>query len=257
MKRVLRILLIIPVLYLVAIPFWMSHTTGLAACGGLNIIIRDSADYRFVTKREINRIIADGKVKFAGVPVNDLPLTKIEALISEVPELRMTEAYRTIDGVLHVEVDQRNPVLRLSTASGTEYYIDEEGYVIRKRGLYPPRVHIARTGFDLRDSQVLGKRLGVDFENRSLASVYEVVQFIRKDQFWSAMIDQIEVSNRGEIELVPRAGGHKVIFGDISDMEMKFATLEAFYKQVTPEAGWNRYKSISLKYTGQVVCKRR
>lgn len=257
MKKFLRILLLIPVLYTVAIPFWMNHDTGLVACGGLNVIIRDSADYRFVSRREITRMVASADIDFAGVPLKDLPLEDIESLISAIPELRMTEAYRTIDGKLHIEVDQRNPVLRLSTASGGEYYIDEEGYLIRKRGLYPPRVHMAKAGFDLRESQVLGKRLGYDYENSALSDLYKLVQYIRKDQFLSALIDQIEVSNRGEIALITRTGGHKVILGDITDLETKFATLVAFYRQVPPEAGWNRYRSIDLKYTGQVVCKRR
>ena len=257
MKKFLRILLIIPVLYTVVIPFWMNHDTGLVACGGLNVIVRDSADYRFVSRREITRMVTDADIKFAGVPLKSIPLEEIESLISAIPELRMTEAYRTIDGILHIEVDQRNPVVRLSTASGGEYYIDEEGYLIRKRGLYPPRVHMAKAGFDLRESQALGKRLGHDYKNSSLSDLYHLVQYIRKDQFLSALIDQIEVSSGGDIELITRTGGHKVIFGSVADMETKFATLVAFYRQAPPEAGWNRYRSINLKYTGQVVCKRR
>jgi cell division protein FtsQ len=257
MKKFLRILLLIPVLYTVAIPFWMNHDTGLVACGGLNVIIRDSADYRFVSRREITMMVTEADIKYAGVPLKDIPLEEIESLITAIPELRMTEAYRTIDGTLHIEVDQRNPVLRLSTASGGEYYIDEEGYIIRKDGLYPPRVHMAKAGFDLRESQVQGKRLNYDYENSALSDLYHLVQYIRKDQFLSALIDQIEVSSRGDIALITRTGGHTVILGDIADMETKFATLVAFYKQVRPEAGWNMYRSINLKYTGQVVCRRR
>jgi cell division protein FtsQ len=257
MKRVLRILLIIPVLYIMAAPFWLNYNTGLVACGSMNVIIRDSADYRFVTGRQIRRLVSEENIKFAGVPAKDLPLDRIESLVRAVPEVRISEAYRTIDGTLHIAVDQRNPVLRLSASSGQEYYVDDEGYIIKKRGLYPPRVHIARAGFDLRDNQIAGRRLGHDLNDKKLTDLYALVNFIRDDQFWSALIDQINVSSRGEFDLITRAGGHKVQFGDISDMETKFNTLEAFYRQVTPETGWGRYSMISLKYSGQVVCKRR
>lgn len=249
--------MLIPVFYIVATPFQLSHRMGLSACAGLNVNVRDSSDYHFVTSREIKRIVNNGKAKYAGVPMKEVPLLDIESMIAEIPELRITEAYLTVDGMLHIDVDQRNPVVRFSTLSGTEYYIDEEGYIIRKRGLNPPRVHMARAGFDIRDSQQLGNRIGEDFESNALSNLYNLVRYIRNDQLLSALIDQIEVYRSGEIDLITRTGGHRVIFGDISDMEMKFRTLEEFYKQVPGEAGWNRYRSISLKYSGQVVCKRR
>lgn len=250
-------MLLIPVFYILVIPFQLNYRMGLSACAGLNVNVRDSSDYHFVTSREIKRMVNNSKSKYAGVPMKEVPLLEIESLIAEIPELRITEAYQTIDGILHIDVDQRNPVVRFSTISGTEYYIDEEGYVIRKRGLNPPRVHMARAGFDIRDSQQLGYRIGQDFENKALSNLYDLVRYIRNDQLLSALVDQIEVDRRGEIDLITRTGGHRVIFGDISDMEMKFKTLEEFYKQVPAETGWNRYRSISLKYSGQVVCRRR
>jgi cell division protein FtsQ len=249
--------MLIPVFYIVVIPFQLNHRIGVSACEGLKVVVRDSSDYHFVTSREIKRLVNNGKAKYAGVPLKDVPLGEIESMIAEIPELRITEAYHTVDGFLHIDVDQRNPVVRLSTISGVEYYIDEEKYIIRKRGLNPPRVHIAHAGFDIKAGEQLGYMIGEDFESKALNDLYELVQYIRGDQLLSALVDQIEIDRRGEINLITRTTGHKVIFGDISDKEMKFRTLEEFYKQVPEEAGWNRYKSISLKFSGQVVCKRR
>ncbi len=257
MKKFLRILLLIPVFYIIVTPFQLSHRLGNSACAGLTVTVRDSSDYHFVTGREIKRMVNNGKAKYSGVPMKEVQMLEIESMIAAIPELRITEAYQTIDGILHIEVDQRNPVVRFSTTSGTEYYVDEEGYIIRKRGLNPPRVHMARAGFDIRNDQQLGNRIGQDFEHKALSDLYDLVQYIRKDQLLSALIDQIEIDRRGEIDLITRTGGHRVIFGDISDMEMKFKTLVEFYRQIPEETGWNRYRSISLKYSGQVVCKKR
>jgi cell division protein FtsQ len=256
-NRVLKILLLIPVLYIVVMPFYFRHTTNLAACSALSINITDSSDYRFVTGREIRERIHSGNAKYSGLPVKDVSLGEIEERVAAISELRKTEAFITLDGVLHVEVDQRDPVLRVSASSGIDYYIDEEGYIIRKRGLYPPRVHVAGGNISISDAAARGAHVTDEGVPDILSDLFDLTLFLRKSQLWSAMIDQIEVGNGGDIILIPRTGGHRVVLGTADDIEMKFQTLEAFYSQVMPEVGWNRYSVLNLKYTGQVVCKKR
>lgn len=257
MKRLIKIVLLIPVLYTVAMPFWFSHSAGQATCGGLKIIVRDSADYRFVTSGEIRSRINSGKIRYSGVPVDEIDLKEIETRVSTISELRKTEAYFTLDGMLNVEVDQRRPVLRVMSSSGLEYYVDNDGYIIRKRGLYSPRIHIASGRIDIKEGYVSGSKVGDAGVPGVLTDLFTLTGYLRDNQLWSAMIDQIEVRGNGDLVLIPRTGGHRVIFGDISDMEEKFTALGEFYRQVMPETGWDRYSSISLKYRGQVVCRRK
>ena len=53
MRKVLKILFIIPVLYLVIVPVFLASSTNSKPCGGINIDISDSSDYHFVTKKAI------------------------------------------------------------------------------------------------------------------------------------------------------------------------------------------------------------
>jgi cell division protein FtsQ len=69
------------------------------------------------------------------------------------------------------------------------------------------------------------------------------------------MIEQIYIDKNGDVILSPRIGNHKVIFGDLKDIEVKFNKLYTFYKNIAPEKGWERYSEVNLKYNNQIVCK--
>jgi len=84
------------------------------------------------------------------------------------------------------------------------------------------------------------------------------VGIIEKDDFWRSEIVQIVVttgsSGAPEIELVPRAGDHTILFGPPDDIDEKFDRLERFYRKGLRHIGWDTYRTISVKYKGQVVC---
>jgi cell division protein FtsQ len=256
-KRILKILLLIPILYIVVMPFWFRHTSGSVACGELNIIISDSNEYRFVSEHQIRDRLYGGPDRFAGIPAAEIKLDAIENRIAAINELRRTEAYITIDGTLHIEVAQRKPLLRVQSSSGSEYYIDEEGYILKKRGLYPPRVHIAGGRIDIKEGYIAGSRVGDPGMPTVLGDLFDLVVFLKKSQLWSAMIDQIEVAPGGDIILIPRAGSHRIVLGDPGNLQLKMNALEAFYRQVLPVTGWDAYSVINLKYEDQLIAKRR
>ena len=84
------------------------------------------------------------------------------------------------------------------------------------------------------------------------------VKYIEEDSFWSAEIVQIIASEMSsgdiELELVPRTGRHTVLFGEISRVEEKLDNLLTFYSKALNRIGWDEFRTISVKYQGQVVC---
>ncbi|MDD7724102.1 MAG: cell division protein FtsQ, partial [Bacteroidales bacterium] len=82
-------------------------------------------------------------------------------------------------------------------------------------------------------------------------------RFISRDDFWSAMIEQVYVTKQHEYILVPRVGNHVVEFGKANDIERKFDDLKTLYKKGWDKHEWNVYKKVSLKFSGQIVCTRR
>jgi cell division protein FtsQ len=257
MKVILKILIIIPALYLVVMPVYLEHVTGSVPCPGISIKINDSSSYHFITRREVANIISQSGAKIIGQPVKELPLPEIEGKIALRRELKDAEVYTTIDGVLHVSGDQRNPVMRV-IAGGGDYFVDEDGVVIRSRGLYNPRLHIVGGNIRITSPMLNGVSIFDSVNKNSiLRDIYEFVIYINNDTFWSAQIDQIYVDNDDEIDLIPRLGNNIIHLGTTENFEGKLRNLEAFYKKVLPEVGWNKYQLINLEFKDQIVCRKR
>ena len=86
--------------------------------------------------------------EYLGKPVKDISISEIENRINVLRELKEAEVYMTIDGTMHVYVDQRNPVMRVMPDNGGDYFIDEDGVVVRRRNLYTPTVAYSRRQYE-------------------------------------------------------------------------------------------------------------
>ncbi|MGD0342896.1 MAG: cell division protein FtsQ, partial [Bacteroidales bacterium] len=90
-----------------------------------------------------------------------------------------------------------------------------------------------------------------------LKDMFSFINYINNDSFWSAQIDQIYVDDNNEIDLIPRVGNNIIHLGTFENYKGKLRNLAAFYDQVLPEVGWNKYSVINLEFRDQIVCKKR
>jgi cell division protein FtsQ len=258
MKKLLKILIIIPLLYLVIIPVYLVRSINSKPCGGIVIDIKDSSDFHFVTKRQLLNLAYGNSGRILGQPMREISVSEIESRINVLRELKVAEVYMTIDGTVHVYADQRDPVMRVMPDNGGDYFIDEDGVVVRRRNLYTPRLHIVGGNVNISSAMLNGiSVLDTSIKNSILKDIYHLVNYINDDNFWSAQIDQIFVDKDDEIDLIPRVGNQLVHLGTAEDFEGKLRKLAAFYDNVLPEVGWNKYSSINLEYKDQIVCKKR
>jgi cell division protein FtsQ len=258
MNRLLRILLLLPALYLIIIPAWYASRHYSEPCRGIKVTISDSSDYHFVTKRDIQNTITSNNGSLSGKPVKEIRMNEIEGILERYRELKTSEAYMSVDGILHIYVVQRTPIMRVIAGNGGDYYVDTEGVVIRRRNLYTPRLHIVGGNINISQKMLNGVSvLDTSIKNSILKDIYYLVDYIRRDSFWSAQIDQIFVDSHDEIDLIPRVGNHTVHLGTAEDFNGKLRNLKAFYDKVLPEVGWNKYSNINLAFRDQIVCRRR
>jgi cell division protein FtsQ len=258
MRKFLKILVIIPVLYLIIMPVYLASSTSTRPCGGIVIDIRDSSDFHFVTERQLLNLAYGNSGRILGKPVKDVSLSEIEGRIKVLRELKVAEVYVTIDGTVHVYADQRDPVMRVMPDNGGDYFVDEDGVVVRRRNLYTPRLHIVEGNVNISQAMLDGiSVLDTSMKNTILKDIYHIVSYINNDSFWSAQIDQIYVDSNDEIDLIPRVGNQYVHLGTAENFEGKLRNLLAFYDKVLPEVGWNKYSMINLEFKDQIVCKRR
>ncbi len=86
------------------------------------------------------------------------------------------------------------------------------------------------------------------------------VEQLGEDDFWQAEIVQIVASTAPsgalEVDLIPRSGDFVVRLGRLEQVEQKLDRLAVFYRQGLPRVGWDAYRSIDVRFDGQVVCSK-
>jgi cell division protein FtsQ len=94
---------------------------------------------------------------------------------------------------------------------------------------------------------------------RLLDDIYRISNYVCKDPVLQSLIGQVYCNENHEFILIPVLGKHKIVFGKAGtekEVEDKFERLKVFYEEALPFEGWNKYTEISLKYEGQVVCRK-
>ena len=226
-------------------------------CGGVEISVADSTHHRFITDKEIMAAIRATGIHVTGEKVKDIPLTKIENKVREFSELKSAEVYISQDKMLHVYARQREPVMRVVASYGGDFFVDTEGVIMRRHNLYTPNIHILEIDMIFNADQMDGTNIYDSEKTASLARAFELVNYIRHNNFWNSMIDQLIMTRSGRVTLVPHAGNHTVRMGRTDDYEEKLNNLLVFYREAMPLAGWDTYKVVNIEYKGQVVCQKR
>ena len=96
--------------------------------------------------------------------------------------------------------------------------------------------------------------------SRKIDQIYHISNYVCNDPLMHRLIGQVFLDPSGDFILIPMLGDQQIIFGAArSDKEVadKFERLKHFYKEALPHEGWNKYKEISVKYEGQIVCRKK
>jgi cell division protein FtsQ len=172
----------------------------------------------------------------------------LENKLKANPFIEFAKVYTEMDGVLRVEVSQRQPILRVMNHYDMDFYIDQHGLKIPLSSNFTARVLVANGFID----ELFTNHVD-SLHTRLAKDLYKTADYIRKDSLWDAQIAQIYVNTDREIELIPRVGSQRILIGNADSLNVKLRNLVAFYKQVLPQVGWDKYKTINIKYTNQVI----
>lgn len=266
MKKFLKIL---------EIAAWVVMTAGLFALLGFtatehnnevckNYIIR--IDYgkadMLVTEGDIYTVVKSTGNLLKGEHLGSIDFERIEREIRRQSYVANAQAYMTLDGVVEIDVVQRQPILRIFNEKGESFYLDGLGNLLPLNPAFSARVLVATGSIGepfskkacyLTDS--VKKKDSVEY-NSVMNNLYKLSAFITKDKFLKAQIEQIYVDRNGEFELIPRVGTHTILVGGADNLEDKFERLFVFYRMGLSKTGWNRYNIINIKFKNQVVCSK-
>lgn len=218
-------------------------------CSDVKILL--PGRYNFVEREEIDRILLESGGVLVGKDLNDINIHRLEIRLKANPFIEYAKVYADMNGVVNVQIRQREPVLRVINMANLHFYIDDKGFKMPISDNYTAKVLVVN-GFI--DEDFTGK---VDTINsKLLKDLYRAALFIKADTLWDNQIEQLFVDLNRDIEMVPRVGDHKIILGDADSLQTKFRNLLLFYKKAIPKVGWDSYKTINLKYANQIVCEK-
>ena len=233
---------------------------GSVRCNKFVVNIEVQEGMTFISQEDIETMLKQVNLYPVGKEMNEISISEIENRLDQIAEVKKTEVYKSIDGNVYVKVKQRKPIVRIINANGTSFYLDEEGYQMPLSDNYTARVPLVNgyinepvtkmSAVEIAKSDLLKDQMKTD-------DVYRLAKFIKRDEFWSAQIQQIYYNHEGDIELIPSVGEHRIVFGNLDRMEGKFNKLMIFYKDGLNRTNWNIYDTINVKFKNQIICTKK
>ncbi len=241
-KRWVKISLVVLVIgYLSFAVKMFAYKSDETICPRIRVTIADAQNLNFVSKEDVQNLLQDKSVYPIGVRLDHINTDRLENYLKGKSRIKTAECFKTPNGELNVRVTQREPILRVKGIYG-DYYVDSERKMMPTSTIFTAYVPIA-TGYVTKEM--------------SLGELGEFALFLRDHSFWNAQIEQIDVAKNGEVTLVPRVGDQLILMGTLENYQDKLDRLYALYVNGFNKIGWNKYKQITLKYEGQVVCTKR
>ncbi len=205
----------------------------------------------FIECKEVDNIVASSEGQLVGRELKGINIHKLENALRANPFIEFAKVYADMDGVIRIQIRQREPVVRVINSANQDYYIDRNGLKIPVSPNFTARVLVANGNI------MEGFAGEVDTLSTKLAKdIFKTALYIAQDTLWNEQIEQLYVNAKNDIEMIPRVGNQKIILGNADSLETKFANLLAFYKKAMPKVGWDTYKTINIKYANQVVCEK-
>lgn len=209
------------------------------------VVICDSAYAQFITRSDVLRIMNSAdSLRPVGKRADQYNAYALEQALEKNSLIANADCYPTPDSLLRIDIYQRRPILRVKSEDlGRDFYVDEQGELMT----YKP------------SKKAVDVPLATGHISKEMATgpLYILADYLIHHKKWNRSIVQIYVDTHGDIRLIPVKGDHTILLGPIDNYEAKFERLETFYNEVLDEKGWNSYKTLNLKFKGQVVAEKK
>ena len=220
--------------------------------GSLDVTITDSLERQFVRKADVARWLEKEYRAYAGLPLDSVDLAGIEKLVQAHSAVRECQAWLTDDGILHLELSQRQPVVRFDDGTNG-YYADATGFVFPLQSGGSVDVPIVNGHIPMKIPRGFKGSPADATEKAWLDQIIGMVNTIR-GTVWEQNIVKITVSPRKNLVLTPREGREQFVFGEPVRVQEKLRLMKAYYESVVPVCP--DYRTVDLRYRGQLVCRK-
>ncbi|KAF5058501.1 hypothetical protein DSECCO2_345840 [anaerobic digester metagenome] len=253
--------------------FWSILVVGIASlfvfanqkqqdviCPEFIIGISNEGPHQLISEQYIRQQITQAGFRIKRQRLADIRAEEIQELLMRNPYIRSANITIGVNGSVKANIIQRQPLIRVFTETGRQFYIDSEGIIMPVNADFTARVMVAngnipdislKSGNDRNKDVKPEKNL-----HPELLKVFLTAKAVKQDVFSEALTEQIFINTAGEIELIPKLGNHTILLGDTTLLNDKLNKLKLFYKQGIRNDAWNKYVMINLKFRDQVVCSK-
>ncbi len=224
-----------------------------------DILVETPKDMVFLTQADVLNRLKNMHLIWEGQKFKELDIDKIEYAILNMPEIEGATVFFRLDGQWQIKCKLRQPIARIIDRNGESFYIDTKKKVMPLSRKFSARVipvtgNFDRSDFEIDDDLIHNEAL---INKKYLNEVYQITDYVCKDEELSALITQIQLNSEGDYELITLLGEQPVIFGNAENIEDKFEKLKLFYKHGISKTGWDKYEKINIKYRDQIVCTKK
>lgn len=253
-KKILYIFFLISIFFFFA---FIDKKSNKLKCKDIKILFENNM--HFIDEYELLKILNEKGFKLINNKLSEINILKIENELNKNPYIKEANVFYSLNGNLYIKIKQHQPLFRIFTMNYNSYFIDKDGEIFPLSKKFSPKIliinghlnepYLLRSKYNYKDS--LPKSVA---ENTMLDELYKLALYIENDEFWKAQIEQVYVNKLFQIILIPRIGNHKIVLGNIKNLDKKMNKLLIFYKKAIKKSGWNKYKTIDLRFKNQIVC---
>jgi cell division protein FtsQ len=201
------------------------------------VIEFEDGENNFLTYSMVNKLLIQNNETVQNQAKSVINLYGLESKVSKNPYVEEVAIFLTIGGRLKSIIKQRIPVARIIYKDDS-YYIDKQGVKVPLSDNYSARVLLV-SGLE---------------DDEDIREILPLVTLILADSFLQKEIVGIQKSDVDEYQFSVRSGNYKIDFGKLSEVDVKFKKLKAFYNKTFEDKTIKNYNTINLKYHNQVVC---
>jgi cell division protein FtsQ len=264
MKKWVRVMIVIVIVLGTGVLLTAAHKReNDIRLGDPSITIAVQDEIALLTEIELKNELEVNRFFYAEMTKSELDVNGIEAFLENMNEVEAAEVYVDIGGKWHVDVQTRRPVARIIRNNSPDFYLDNQGEIMRISAYSKPKT-LCFTGLEsfFDEGLTIDALINIDSLKTKfkLDQVYRISSYVCNSAFYNAQIVQVHFSKKEGFILSPRVGSQTIIFGSaLSDeeVERKFKKLTTFYDEVIPFEGWRKYREINLKFEDQIVAKKK
>lgn len=214
---------------------------GDVTCKNLFIDITDYNQYKFIDQNGVFNYISAAKMNPEGKEITIGLLDRLEKSVERIHVVRRAECYADVNGNIIIKVTQRKPEYRVINNQGKSYYVDSDRHVMPSTGKFATKVPLVT---------------GCVTEDMAETTLFDMVQYILKDSFWKNHIGQINITEKGNIELITKMGVKKILLNDMTTYRTKLKIARKMYEKYPLKAWSDQYTVMDLRYDNLIYCKK-